>query len=251
MADLSALDCVRSVSPTVGDLGSRWMLHPETLEAGKEAGYANGFAWYMAGRGGVLGDVDADVVVSSFAYFAPGLVRHMWDTGTAVEGARAAGRRYAQACAAWGRKRLSGTAGMDRLAALADRVIDSANVEGLVLFAGWRAEERPTDAAAHAYFDLHLLRELRGCVHIIATSAQGLSAVESIVGDTTGGAERAKMFGWAEPFPDADAIRDRRAAAEADTDRLLSRFYEVLTPSERGELVDLVKTAKAALDANK
>lgn len=251
MAELSALDCVRSISATVGDLGARWMLHPETLELGKSAGYANGFAWYMAGRGGVLGDVDADVVVSSFAYFAPGLVRHMWDTGTAVEGARAAGRRYAQACAAWGRKRLTGTKGMDRLADLADKVIDGANVEGLVLFAGWRAEERPTDAAAHAYFDLHLLRELRGCVHIVATTAQGLSAVESIVGDATGGPERAKMFGWADPLPDGESVKERRAAAEADTDRLLSRFYEVLTPAERGELADLVRAAKAVLDENK
>ena len=251
MTDVSALDCVRSVSPIVGDLGSRWMLHPETLEAGKSAGYANGFAWYMAGRGGVLGDVDADVVVSSFGYFAPGLVRNMWETGISVEGARAAGTRYAQACAAWGRKRLSGVGGMDRLAVLADRVIDSASVEGLVLFAGWRAEQRPTDAAAHAYFDIHLLRELRGCVHLVATTAQGLSAMESIVADTTGGPDRAKMFGWSEPFPDAASLKDRRAAAEADTDRLLSRFYEVLTPAERGELVDLVRAAKTALDANK
>jgi hypothetical protein len=177
------------------------MLHPETLAAGTEAGYANGFAWYTAGRGGVLGDVDADVVISSFAYFEPGLVRKMWEAGTAVEGARAAGRRYAKACADWGAKRLSGVAGMDRLAQLADKVIDKASVEGLTLFAGWRAEERPSDPAAHAYFDIHLLRELRGCVHIIATTAQGLSALESILTDANGGAGRAKMFGWAEPFP--------------------------------------------------
>jgi len=251
MAEISSLDGVRSLSPVVGDLGARWMLHPETLAAGKDAGYANGFAWYMAGRGGVLGDVDADVVVSAFTYFAPGIVRSMWDAGIAVEGARAAGRRYAQACAAWGAKRLAGTAGMDRLAALADKVIDSASVEGLVLFAGWRAEERPKDPAAHAYFDLHLLRELRGCVHIIATSAQGLTALESILADATGGPERAKMFGWSEPYPSTEGFKARRDAAEAATDQLLSRYYDVLSPAERAELVDLVNTAKTALDAHK
>jgi hypothetical protein len=227
------------------------MLHPETLAAGTEAGYANGFAWYTAGRGGVLGDVDADVVISSFAYFEPGLVRKMWEAGTAVEGARAAGRRYAKACADWGAKRLSGVAGMDRLAQLADKVIDKASVEGLTLFAGWRAEERPSDPAAHAYFDIHLLRELRGCVHIIATTAQGLSALESILTDANGGAGRAKMFGWAEPFPDTASLTAQRQAAEQDTDRLLAKFYEVLTGAERAELVELVGQAQEALDTKK
>ncbi len=251
MAEMTAADCVRALTGPVGDLGARWMLHPETLQAGTDAGYANGFAWYTAGRGGVLGDVDADVVVSSFAYFEPTLVRKMWDAGTAVEGARAAGRRYAKACADWGQKRLAGVAGMDRLATLADKVIDEASVEGLTLFAGWRAEERPADAGAHAYFNIHLLRELRGCVHIIATTAQGLSALESILADAVGGPARAKNFGWSEPYPDTTTFAARREAAEADTDRMLVRFYEVLTPSERSELVGLIATAKVALDANK
>jgi hypothetical protein len=227
------------------------MLHPETLQAGADAGYANGFAWYTAGRGGVLGDVDADVVVSSFAYFEPNLVRKMWTAGTAVEGARAAGRRYATACADWGKKRLAGVDGMARLAELADRVIDQASVEGLTLFAGWRAEERPSDPAAHAYFDIHLLRELRGCVHIIATTAQGLSALEAILTDANGGPGRAKNFGWPEPYPDTATLTAQRQAAENDTDRMLTRFYSVLSASERAELVELVNRAKETLDANK
>jgi NTP pyrophosphatase (non-canonical NTP hydrolase) len=66
---------------------------------------------------------DADVVISAFAYFEPSLVRKLWESGIAVEGARAAGHRYARACADWGRRRLAGAAGMDRLAALADKVI--------------------------------------------------------------------------------------------------------------------------------
>lgn len=251
MADMTASDCVRALAGPIGDLGARWMLHPETLQAGADAGYANGFAWYVAGRGGVLGDTDADVVVSAFAYFEPNLVRKMWESGIAVEGARAAGHRYAQACADWGRRRLAGAAGMDRLAALADKVIDSAPVEGLTLFAGWRAESRPSDAAARAYFDIHLLRELRGCVHIIATTANGVGALESILTDANGGAARAKTFGWPEPYPDTTSLQQARLAAEADTDRLLVRFYEVLTSAERAELVDLVTSAKVALDANK
>ena len=45
------------------------MLHPDTLTPGKAAGYPGGFAYYVVGRGGVLGDVDASVVVSAFAFF--------------------------------------------------------------------------------------------------------------------------------------------------------------------------------------
>ncbi len=251
MADMTVPECVRALAGPIGDLGARWMLHPETLQAGADAGYSNGFAWYFAGRGGVLGDVDADVVVSAFAYFEPNLVHKMWDSGIAVEGPRAAGHRFAQACADWGQRRLTGVVGLDRLAALADKVIDSAPVEGLTLFAGWRAESRPSDAAARAYFDIHLLRELRGCVHIIATTVNGVGALESILTDANGGADRAKMFGWPEPYPDTTSLQQARLAAEADTDRLLVRFYEVLTPAERAELVDLVASAKVALDANK
>ena len=45
------------------------MLDPETNAAGLEAGYSSSFAFYFAGRGGVLGDVDADVVHAAFMFF--------------------------------------------------------------------------------------------------------------------------------------------------------------------------------------
>ena len=38
------------------------MLHQETMARAAENGYDNPFAFYFAGRGGVLGDVDAEVV---------------------------------------------------------------------------------------------------------------------------------------------------------------------------------------------
>lgn len=245
MTDLSSLDTARALAAPVNVLGGKWMLDPDVLGAGTSNGYPNGFAYYVAGRGGVLGDVDADVVTAAFGYFAPSAIRALWTSGVAVEGARAAAARYGAGCAAWGRQRLDAFDGAERLADLAGRLVDSVDPAGLSLFAGWRAEARPDDAPGRAYLLLHVMRELRGSVHIVATTASGLSPLESILTNEAGGAAMAGMFGWAEPFPDVTALLDRRRDAEALTDTLMSRHLDVgLNCTERAELVDLVARAE-------
>lgn len=251
MPALSALDAAHALAGPVGDLGSRWMLHPDTLEPAKEVGYANGLLYYAAGRGGVLGDVDADVVTAAFGFFPASLVQQIWPAGIAVEGARAAARRYATACAAFGRARLAGVDGLERLAELAERVVAGADVAGLPLFAGWRAEPLPDDAPGRAYQLIHVLRELRGSVHIVAVVASGLSPLDAILTSPTGGPEQAKLFGWPEPFADTSALAEQRAAAEALTDQLMARHLEVLDPDERGELVELVRSMRAGFDTGR
>lgn len=138
------------------------MLHPDTLSPGKAAGYPGGFSYYVVGRGGVLGDVDASVVVSAFAFFAPSLVRSLWEAGVVVEGARKASDRYALACAEWGRQRLGAFAHAERLAELLAKIVDHADPTGLVLFAGWQTQACVDDALGRCYQLLHALRELRG-----------------------------------------------------------------------------------------
>ena len=66
------MDSVRALTEPVGSLGGMWLLHPEVLGPCREAGYPNGYAYYVTGRGGVLGDVDADVISSAFGFFEPG-----------------------------------------------------------------------------------------------------------------------------------------------------------------------------------
>lgn len=241
MTELSALDAARALAAPVNVLGGKWMLDADVLGAGTSNGYPNGFAYYVAGRGGVLGDVDADVVTAAFGYFAPSAIRALWTTGIAVEGARAAAVRYGAGCTSWGRQRLEGFDGAERLADLAGRLVDSVDPAGLSLFAGWRAEARPDDAPGRAYLLLHVLRELRGSVHIVATTASGLSPLESILTNEAGGAAMAGMFGWSEPFPDVSSLAGRRHDAEALTDTLMARHLETgLTGTERADLVDLV-----------
>jgi len=221
------------------------MLAPEVLGPCREAGYPNGFAYYVAGRGGVLGDVDADVVVSAFSFFEPTLVRKLWDEGVAVEGARAAARRYGAACASFWTHRLAGFEGCGRLVEIAEAVVDGADSSGLSLFAGWRGEQRPTDVAERAGFVLHLLREMRGSAHIAAIVAAGLTPLEALL--ATSGAEGAQRFGWSGPF--ADVAPDAKVPAEELTDAIVARLYtSAIGDAEIGEFVGLVERARAHLE---
>ena len=239
---------VRALAAPVGDVGGRWMLHRDVLGPGKRFGYPNGYAYYLAGRGGVLGDVDADVVSSAMGFFEPSLVRKMWEAGVAVEGARAAAARYGAACAEWGRLRLQAFDSAPRLAELIRHVVDSADAAGLALFAGWRAEPRPTDPLGLAYFMVHVLRELRGSAHIAAVVATGIAPRDAML--LSGGEGRAQQFGWTGPFPDVSHLVALRAKTEALTDKIMIRFFDhALNAQEAAELLALVLDMKACLDA--
>lgn len=240
MTQLGVLETIRAVSPQINDIGGRFMLHPDTLAIGTQAGYPNGYAWYVAGRGGVLGDVDADVVAAAFAFFNPQTVRKMWQAGIAVEGARKSGTRYATACAAWGRQRLHGIEGCDRFGELAVRVVNSVDVAGLPLFAGWRSEALPSDAEGRAYELLHVMREWRGGVHIVAVLSSGITPLQALLARDDGSAH-AKVFGWGDDLSNAIHLKDSMAGIELLTDNLMLGAYETaLNTAERAEFVELV-----------
>lgn len=217
------------------------MLDPTVLGAGKEVGYPNGFVYYVVGRGGVLGDVHADVVVSAFGFFAPDLVTKMWNGQ--IESPRAAADRYTLGCQEWGRAKLAGWNGAGRLADLVAAVVDRADPSGLALFAGWRAQARPTDDLARCYQLLHVLRELRGCAHLVAVLASGLTPLQAVLSNPTGGPATAQRFGWTGEMPAPD--RTRFDAAESLTDELMSNHLMVLSEAELAELGDLVTAASA------
>ena len=241
-------ESVHALAAPVGDVGGRWMLHPDVLGSCRDFGYPNGYAYYVAGRGGVLGDVDAEVVGSAFGFFEPSLLRKMWDAGVAVEGGRAAAARYGRACAQWGRSRLVEFEGAERLADLIRHIVDSIDSVGLTLFAGWRSEPRPTDPEGLAYFGTYLLRELRGSAHIAAVVASGIAPLEAIL--VSGGEGRAQQFGWTEPFPDVSHLVDLRSRTEALTDEIMTRLFDrALNADESAELHDLILAMKSRLDA--
>jgi len=151
MTSLTAQEAINQVAPIIGDLGSKFMLDKATMDAATEAGYGHPFALYFLGRGGVLGDVDADVIVAAFAFFEPGMVRTMWDMARQTADVDAAVKQYAGLCAKYGETHLGAIKGLESFNELAEKVIDSVDVSGLSLFAGWRKVARPSNPAARAY----------------------------------------------------------------------------------------------------
>jgi hypothetical protein len=239
VAELSSKETAAAVSRTIYNLGATWMLDDEVARHGKRHGHGEGLQFYFAGRGGVLGDVDAGVVTAAMGFWEPGLVRSMWDVGVAVAGAREAARQYAQVCAEWGDRHLAGFHGGERLVELAEQLVDAADIAGLPLFAGWRAMPRPASGPARLVHLIHVLREMRGGMHLVAVTAAGLSPLQAIL--ASDGEGRAGFFGWGGDFPDVSRLIDRRREAEDDTDRLAAAVYErALSPSERAEFADLV-----------
>ena len=84
---------------------------------------------------------------------------------------------------------------------------------------------------------MHVLRELRCGVHLLAVVATGLGPRGAVF--ATGGAAMAKQFGWAEPFDDLAGTS--KAPAEDLTDEILTRLYSaVLSGHEAAELARLV-----------
>lgn len=240
MAELTAEKTVQFADEILHDVGTVWMIHPDTQERGTAHGYPKPRAFYFAGRGGVLGDVDAGVVTAAMGWWQPGLVRLMWDRGVAVAGAREGARRYAQACADWATDHITGFTQADRLAELAEKVVTGVPEAGLPLFAGWRAEPLADGGPARLLQLVHVLREWRGSVHLVATTAAGLGPLEAIL--TNEGPEQARFLGWRDELPDCDHLKDRHVLAQQTTDRLVADGYErTLTPAERTEFADLVR----------
>ena len=67
----AALAAVQATSVPIHDIGTAIYLSPDVFEWAAEWGWSNPFAFYFAGRGGMLGEVTADVVTAAMGWFAP------------------------------------------------------------------------------------------------------------------------------------------------------------------------------------
>lgn len=248
--DTTAAAVVAATGLQVMTIGSTWMMDPATAERGAEVGLP-GRTFWAVGRGGVLGDVDADVVAAAYGFIEPTMLRGFWEARPATMAPQEAALHYAGAAAAWGRRVLGslGEAALDELAALAASVAAGslAGVGGL--FAGWRAFDASSvagDPAGRATVALHVLREHRGCAHVSAVLAAGLTPIQSIMclpESRGGGVPRAERFGWPAPYPDVAQLASARAEAEAITDRIAAPAYEALSPAQRARFAELVGQA--------
>ena len=186
-------------APLVHRLGGAWFFTEPVKRVGAAAGLHDPFALYAGGRGGVLGDCDPAVVASAFAFFPPHALLPRYAEAVAVLPPRECARVYADGLTAWGQEVFGAVADLDRLAELARRVADSVHPMGLPLFTGWRAEPAPSQSGSAAALALHVLRELRGDLHVQAISACQLTPLQAIVGKD--GPDRARELQYPEPYP--------------------------------------------------
>lgn len=239
--ELSVEEAVRGAAGPVGKLGGAWMFDAGTAQRGKDLGL-QGWSWYHCGRGGVLGDADASVVVAAFGFFPPALQRKAWDRGRAVLPVRDVAAAYAEACADWGRRTFSDVPAAGRLATLLSRAADAVDPAGIPVFAGWRAlvPSVADDDPARLALALQVMREHRGGLHLVAVVAEGVDPLQAVVSGRYG-PSNAEFFGWPQPWPDPEAGKAAMAAAEERTDALVRPAFAALSGAERAELVEGIR----------
>jgi hypothetical protein len=241
-----ALTVVKSTSVPIHDIGTAIYLSPDVFGWAAEWGWSNPFSFYFAGRGGMLGDVGPDVVCSAMGWFEPGAVKSMYQEGVAVAGATAVAQRMAEATDLWGQKYLADVAGLDDIVALTDAAVAELEGSALPLFVGWRAAPKAKGSAGRAAQLMQILREWRGGVHLVATTAAGLSPVEAIL--TNEGEGQAKFFGWSEPFPNYEANSPEHQQAEDLTDHLCaSSLGRALRPEQYAAFEAGISALRAAV----
>jgi len=241
----AALAVVKTTYDPIHDIGTAIYLSPDVMGWAAEWGWSNPFAFYFAGRGGMLGDVGVDVVTSAFGWFQPDAVEAMYTEGIGVAPPKEAAARMAEAHSKWGRKHYADVKGLDGIVAVTEEMVDGLEGSAIPLFVGWRDATRCETAAGRAAQLMQILREWRGGLHLVATTAAGLSPLEAIL--TNEGEGQAKFFGWAEPFPDCTGIKAKHDEAEEMTNQLCaSGLAKALDPSKLAAFEAGVQTLRAA-----
>ena len=233
MADTRVAAACSAAAGPIENIGATWMLDPAQHEISKNSGYAHEFMGYMAGRGGVLGEVDASIVNSVFGVFEPGVVDMLWNGGRPVHGAKGGSELYFSQAADWGRKKLANTASTARIVELGEKIINAAPTLGLPLFVGWKNLPRVDDSGGRAMQVLLVLRELRGSIHLAAVAAHGLTPVEAHL--LNKGPEYCAFFGWPEPYPSVDHLKGKKDEIEEVTNTRVAEIVASALSAEEAE----------------
>ncbi len=238
-----------AVAVPIVEIGRAWMVADQTLARGAELGMTEPLSFWVHGRAGVLGDVDADVAAAGIAFMASTRVRELWE-GNAPAGLtpRERAAEYAAAAGRWADETFADveTAALERVTELSAHVALAADPSLGTLFAGWRRIELPPTPAGAAVVAINAIREMRGAAHIIAVHAVGLGphgAIMSTDDPVRGGLAGAERFGWSDPHPAADS--EKRANAELLTTLMASHPFDVLAEDDRSEYVELISGLRA------
>ncbi|MEV1329019.1 hypothetical protein AB0J20_05520 [Micromonospora costi] len=234
--------------PLVLDLGEAYTRCPVTLRRARLLGIS-GWAFYVSGRAGALGDVRAETVAAALGFLAPEAVADGWDgAARTVRPFEVAAASLAECCR-WGAEQLDGAPRIDRLAVLLERAVAAADASGMPLFAAWRAMPVPgRSAGARAAAALRLLREHYTGAYLLAVRAAGMTPLEAVLAGPDG-ETGAMACGWPPPYPAVGPLVRRRLWAEAVTDRLAAPAFAALGPVDGADLVELLTATQARLGA--
>ena len=238
-------ELVNTVCPILNDNGWKYYFTPNAIEVGKSMGL-KGMEFYVAGRGGSLGDCDGSVVAAAFGYFNPVIINAAWNLATAKQPARVIGDAHYEVAAHLGREKLTDLPGLTEFTAAMEKVFNAADPDGFALFAAFKSMPLAQDTPGRAMQLAASLREFRGSAHLIAIRAVGLTSKQAHYVKRP---NDVKGFGWGEddaPLVD-DTVRALMVEAEKLTDALCIPAYAVLNDAERKALVDGTKAFEAAL----
>ena len=238
-------ELVNTVCPILNDNGWKYYFTPNAIEVSKSMGL-KGMEFYVAGRGGCMGDCEGSVVAAAFGYFNPVIINAAWNLATAKQPARVIGDAHYEVAAHLGREKLTDLPGLKEFTAAMEKVFNAADPDGFALFAAFKSMPLAQDTPGRAMQLAASLREFRGSAHLIAIRAVGLTSKQAHYVKRP---NDVKGFGWGEddaPVVD-DQVRALMVEAEKLTDALCIPAYAVLNDAERKALVDGTKAFEAAL----
>ncbi len=124
----------------------------------------------------------------------------------------------AEAHAKWGDLYYAGVDGLEEKVAVCEELVGGLEGSAIPIFVGFRDADPSESPGGRAAQLMQIFREWRGGLHLVATTAVGLSPLEAIL--TNEGSGQAKFLGWQEPFPEVEVLKTKHDDAEDITDRL-------------------------------
>lgn len=242
---MDAVSAAAATGDPINGLGTHFMMDMDTYAYGGTLGF-EGVDFYVAGRGGALGDVPAAVVAAAFVFWNPDHIAASWERSAGVLPRSKTATEFAGVAHRWADTHVPADFPAARLAELAGRVCAAASPAGAPLFAGWRALAEPTTdrPAALALHRVNALRELRGALHGAAVLCAGITPHAAVARRTP---YMLDVFGWAPPHPDKAEAREPWAEAQAATDRAIAPAFAALDDAERDEIAELTTALQAAV----
>jgi len=228
-------------------LGLSFYFDPVTKARAKRHGL-NSVEFYGLGRGGVLGDVDTQVVFDAFTFFDASAIDFLWTQAKTKADPKDVANDYVLAAYDFADRTFGGIErdALGDFGALARRIVDGAEPGRCALVDGYKRFEAPSDPVHSAYLGTILLRELRGGLHIEAVNEVGLTAKEAAFLQDEG---VYKFHGYDEnsaPDPTSELVAKKELAEELTTQKE-AQCMAVLSSEECDRVAEVVALMFSAL----